>query len=315
MKLHPHPCTSARASDSNPESSAKVPEAPFPSFPTAVAYWSSSSSKLRKFQQPPKPEQPLIDVTRTMGAAGNPSPPWKRFIDITGCLLALPFLALCSLAMLILMKCISPGPLFFRQERIGYMGRRFKIYKFRTMKVGSDCAVHRNYTAQLISSNAAMMKLDSHGDTRLIPGAWVLRACGLDELPQIINVLRGEMSLVGPRPCVPSEFECYTRSQRRRCDCVPGLTGLWQVSGKNRTTFEQMVRLDLRYARQASFCLDLKIILLTVPALVGQLRDSRRLKTSSVSPSAERAQGDSSITPKSPTSQAPTVVTGCQVSC
>ncbi len=126
-----------------------------------------------------------------------------------------------------------------------------------------------------------MMKLDSKRDALLIPGAWLMRASGLDELPQIINVLRGEMSIVGPRPCLPTEAELYQPWQRERFTTMPGLTGLWQVSGKNRTTFDEMVRLDIRYARTKSWLLDLKIIFLTVPALVVQIQDTRSGRRSS----------------------------------
>jgi lipopolysaccharide/colanic/teichoic acid biosynthesis glycosyltransferase len=118
-----------------------------------------------------------------------------------------------------------------------------------------------------------MTKLDRRKDPRLIPLGASLRAIGLDELPQIINVLRGEMSLVGPRPCIPYEYELYEPWQQRRFDALPGLTGLWQVSGKNRTTFNQMIRLDIEYAERASLWLDLKIILKTLPALCLQCQD------------------------------------------
>jgi len=216
-------------------------------------------------------------------------PPWKRTIDLVGCALALPFLALGTLVMAIVTKRVSPGPVFFRQERVGLRGRRFKIYKFRTMNVGADTSVHQTYLKDLIGTNAPMVKLDASGDGRLIPGTWLLRASGLDELPQIINVLRGEMSLVGPRPCIPSEFDHYLPWQRQRCDAVPGLTGLWQVSGKNRTTFEQMIRFDIQYARELSLWLDLKIIFLTVPALLVQICDTRRARKSPAKPSHQSA--------------------------
>jgi lipopolysaccharide/colanic/teichoic acid biosynthesis glycosyltransferase len=127
-----------------------------------------------------------------------------------------------------------------------------------------------------------MVKMDSRGDSRLIPGGWILRASGLDELPQVINVLRGEMSMVGPRPCLPYEYDRYLPWQRDRFAAVPGLTGLWQVSGKNRTTFEEMIRLDIEYARRQSWWLDLKIMLLTVPALLQQIGDTRRGRKSAV---------------------------------
>lgn len=205
-----------------------------------------------------------------------PLPGWKRGIDIVCCIAALPLLAVCALAMTIVTKIVSPGPVFFRQERIGYKGRKFKIYKFRSMTLGADTSGHQDYYKDLIGTNAPMMKMDARGDTRLLPGAWMLRASGLDELPQLINVLRGEMSVVGPRPCIPSEFEQYLPWQQGRCDALPGLTGLWQVSGKNRTTFEEMIRLDLKYAHNFSLWLDLKIVALTIPALFRQIYDTRR---------------------------------------
>ena len=219
-----------------------------------------------------------LDVSSRLGSSGLPVPVWKRTIDLIGCVLALPVLGVCTVILTLVTKCVSPGPVFFRQERIGYMGRRFNLYKFRTMKMGADCTVHHRHAIELIRANAPMVKLDHKGDARLIPLGWWLRASGLDELPQIINVLRGEMSLVGPRPCLPVEFDQFLSWQRQRCDAVPGLTGLWQVSGKNRTTFEQMIRLDIHYFRKLSPCLDLKIILLTVPALLRQLRDTRRVR-------------------------------------
>jgi len=205
-----------------------------------------------------------------------PFPRWKRAIDLAACLAGLPLLGLSTLAMAVLTRCFSPGPVFYRQERIGWLGRRFMIFKFRTMKVGADCAVHQDYCRELIHTNAPMAKLDSRGDARLIPLAWVLRAAGLDELPQLINVLRGEMSLVGPRPCLPAEFEHYGEWPRKRCAVRPGLTGLWQVSGKNRTTFRQMIGYDLKYAEDCSWRLDLRIIFRTVPCLLGQVREGLR---------------------------------------
>jgi lipopolysaccharide/colanic/teichoic acid biosynthesis glycosyltransferase len=239
---------------------------------------------MRAWSAPMKAGRRQVDATLpendTLGGAEIPFPRWKRAIDLAACLLALPILGLCTLVMWLLTKRFAPGPVLFRQERIGHLGRRFSIYKFRTMKVGADCSIHQNYCKDLIHSNAPMVKLDSRGDARLIPMAWVLRASGLDELPQVINVLRGEMSLVGPRPCIPAEFEHYAPWQRRRCDARPGLTELWQVSGKNRTTFEQMIRLDIKYARELSFWLDLKIIFSTLPCLLAQVRDSRRARES-----------------------------------
>src|SRR5471030_3341288 len=137
------------------------------------------------------------------------SPTWKRMSDLTVCVLALPVLALVTLVMEIVMRIVSPGPVFFRQERVGYRGQRFYLYKFRSMKVNTDPRLHREHVRSLVGSNAPMVKIESKQNSCLIPGAWLLRASGLDELPQIINVLRGEMSMVGPRPCLPAEYEMY----------------------------------------------------------------------------------------------------------
>jgi len=202
-------------------------------------------------------------------------PSWKRALDLLGCLAALSLLLLCALAMAIVTKLVSPGPLLFRQERVGFKGRRYKIYKFRSMHVRADTVRHQHHFKELVASNAPMVKLDSRGDARLLPGAWLLRATGLDELPQVINVVRGEMSLVGPRPCLPTEAELYQPWQRERFDALPGLTGLWQVSGKNRTTFEEMMRLDIRYARTRTWVMDLRIIAMTIPALAVQVYDTK----------------------------------------
>ena len=187
-------------------------------------------------------------------------------------------LGLIAVAAAALTAIMSPGPIFFRQERVGYRGQKFSLYKFRTMHVRAETASHQTHFAELVRSNTPMQKLDARGDSRLVPGGWLLRASGLDELPQIINVLRGEMSIVGPRPSIPYEYEQYSLPQRQRFACVPGLTGLWQVSGKNRLTFEQMVHLDIEYTRRLSPWQDLKIMAMTVPALCIQILDSRRAK-------------------------------------
>jgi lipopolysaccharide/colanic/teichoic acid biosynthesis glycosyltransferase len=210
-----------------------------------------------------------------------PMPGWKRAIDVACCLAALPVFALFTLMMTLMMKIASPGPVFFRQERVGYRGRRFMCYKFRTMVVDADSRIHQRHCDELINSNAPMEKMDARRDSRVIPGGWLLRASGLDELPQIINVLEGDMSLIGPRPCVPYEYEKFLPWQRERFRAMPGLTGLWQVSGKNRTTFEEMLRLDIHYAQNLSLWLDLKIMLMTTPALIVQISDTSRARRSS----------------------------------
>jgi exopolysaccharide production protein ExoY len=220
-----------------------------------------------------------------------------RGLDLTGCLLALPVLSISVLLMTAVVRFTSPGPVFFRQERIGFGGRRFKIFKFRTMTVAADTTIHQRHFQALITSNAPMVKLDAQGDARLIPGGWLLRATGLDELPQVLNVLRGEMSLVGPRPCLPEEFEQYLPSQYERANARPGLTGLWQVSGKNRTTFEEMMRLDIHYVRNVSLLLYLKILLLTPWALIVQLYDTRRARRAFARPAPARSQPEIAPSP------------------
>jgi lipopolysaccharide/colanic/teichoic acid biosynthesis glycosyltransferase len=200
-------------------------------------------------------------------------PFWKRALDISCIIVAAPLLFPVMLGVAALIKIVSPGPALFRQERVGFRGRRFTCFKFRTMVVNADTRVHQGHLNYLMDSNVPMKKLDSKGDSRLIPCALLLRSLGLDELPQVFNILRGDMSLVGPRPCVPYEYESYAAEHRRRFDAVPGLTGLWQVSGKNRTTFEQMIQFDVDYARNKSLLLDLKIIFKTVPAIISQTRD------------------------------------------
>jgi len=199
------------------------------------------------------------------------SPVWKRITDLAVCALALPVLALLTLVMQIVLRIVSPGPVFFHQERVGYRGRRFYLYKFRSMKVNTDPRLHLNHVRSLVGSNAPMEKIEAKQNSCLIPGAWLLRASGLDELPQIINVLRGEMSMVGPRPCLPAEHEMYEPWQLERFETVPGLTGLWQVSGKNRTTFDEMIRLDIQYAKTKTWAMDVKIMLKTPLALLVQV--------------------------------------------
>lgn len=120
-----------------------------------------------------------------------------------------------------------------------------------------------------------MTKLDAAGDPRIIPLGRLLRASGLDELPQIFNVLLGDMSLVGPRPCTPHEFSCYEPWQRFRFNALPGLTGYWQVHGKNKTTFSQMIAMDIHYVRSMSFLMDLSIMLMTFPTILGQVLEVR----------------------------------------
>ena len=199
-------------------------------------------------------------------------PPWKRAVDIIGTLLCLLLLFPVMLLIAVYIKSVSPGPVFFRQQRLGFMGKQFCCWKFRTMKVNADTSCHKDYYRALISSGRTLNKLDDT-DNRIIPMGTVLRKTGLDELPQLFNVLCGDMSLVGPRPCIPYEAQNYKLWQCRRFDALPGLTGLWQVSGKNRTTFTEMMRYDIRYATEKSLSLDFMIFFKTIPAIIDQVMD------------------------------------------
>jgi lipopolysaccharide/colanic/teichoic acid biosynthesis glycosyltransferase len=209
--------------------------------------------------------EPLEEETATSLAF---LPAWKRFLDVTLVVLSTPVSIPVGMIVFVFIKIVSPGPAFFRQPRVGFMGGRFKCLKFRSMTVDADAGVHQAHLKWLMTANQLTRKLDFGGDERLIPGGMWLRAMGLDELPQLFNILRGEMSLVGPRPCMSYEFDLFSKRQKRRCEAPPGLTGLWQVSGKNNTTFEQMMELDLQYLREMSLWLDIKIIARTIPAIL-----------------------------------------------
>ena len=194
-------------------------------------------------------------------------PRWKRVFDLTLILVTAVFWLPLMVAIMYAIKIVSPGPVFFRQRRIGFRGRPFFILKFRSMKVNADTRMHERHVERLIEQGAPMIKLDAH-DKRLIPFGRVFRATGLDELPQIFNVIKGEMSLIGPRPCTPNEFERYQPAQKLRVIAPPGISGYWQVHGKNRTTFDQMIAMDLKYAREMSLRLDSLIVLQTLFVLL-----------------------------------------------
>jgi exopolysaccharide production protein ExoY len=199
-----------------------------------------------------------------------PIPSWKRPLDIALIVLFSPFLFPTLALIAVGIKVVSRGPVFFRQERIGLGCRRFECLKFRSMQVNTQTVSHQDHFKELVRTAVPMTKLDNLGDPRLIPLGALLRATGLDELPQVINVLCGEMSLVGPRPCTPYELPHYQAPQRERFDALPGVTGLWQVSGKNNTTFEEMIALDIRYKRRPSLWLDLVILMKTPAVIIGQ---------------------------------------------
>lgn len=208
----------------------------------------------------------------------SPLPGWKRATDIVGALSGLFLLSPLLLLIALLIKVVSPGPIIFAQIRVGYLGKPLRLWKFRTMKLDVDTSAHQQLLSNLVTSDQPVTKLDMHNDPRIIPLGTILRVLGLDELPQLFNVLRGDMSLVGPRPCLPYEPQQYLLWQTRRFDAIPGLTGLWQVSGKNRTTYKEMVRLDITYARTISFWLDVKILLKTLPAIMVQFSDLLSVK-------------------------------------
>jgi lipopolysaccharide/colanic/teichoic acid biosynthesis glycosyltransferase len=201
----------------------------------------------------------------------------KRLTDIVGSALGLLIAAPLFLAIALIIKLTSKGPVFFRQQRIGHFGKPFVFLKFRSMYLNNDPKIHLDYIRQLISGKAERQSSNGNGhgvykltaDPRVTRVGAFLRRTSLDELPQLINVLRGEMSLVGPRPPIPYEVDTYQTWHRRRVlEAKPGITGLWQVSGRSRVGFDEMVRLDVRYAMQRSFWLDLKILLLTPRAVI-----------------------------------------------
>ncbi len=170
----------------------------------------------------------------------------------------------------------SPGPVLFRQPRIGAKGREFTFLKFRSMRVDADPSIHREYVAKFINGeaeqhkagNGSMFKLVA--DPRVTRAGQFLRKTSLDELPQLFNVVRGNMSLVGPRPPIPYELENYRPEHYRRLAVKPGITGLWQISGRSHTTFEEMIALDLEYIRRASLLTDLSVLIKTLPVVLNQ---------------------------------------------
>ncbi|HKV60701.1 MAG TPA: sugar transferase [Candidatus Acidoferrum sp.] len=211
---------------------------------------------------------------------------WKRVFDLL--FAGLIALALSPLFLLIafLIKLDSEGPVFFKQERVGtkrwrlghqsvWLIEHFEVYKFRSMVRDADNSVHEAYIREFVegraratSENGGKFKLTN--DARITRVGWFLRKFSLDELPQLFNVLKGEMSLVGPRPVPPYEVAGYREGHHQRLAAIPGITGIWQVNGRGRVTFEEMMRMDIEYVRRASFWLDLKILFLTIPAVISR---------------------------------------------
>lgn len=196
----------------------------------------------------------------------------KRAIDIVGSIVALTGFAPFFLVISAIIKLTSKGPVFFRQQRVGQHGKPFTLLKFRSMYANNDPAIHKDYVKSLICSVEGGQQHDCpegqvfkiQNDPRITPFGSLLRKTSLDELPQFLNVLRGDMSLVGPRPPIPYEIENYEIWHRRRIfDMKPGITGIWQVQGRSRTTFNEMVRLDVQYLTNWSVWLDIKLLLKT----------------------------------------------------
>ena len=226
---------------------------------------------------PGRPSNPALYPDLSNQASGKqPLLVLKRSIDIVGglilSLICLPFCVIIAIAI----KATSKGPVLFRQMRVGQHGKQFLFLKFRSMYVDNDHSIHREYVTKLINKethDGGMLKSDTvyklTGDKRITPIGRFLRRTSLDELPQFLNVLRGEMSLVGPRPPIPYELAAYQTWHRRRLlEVKPGVTGLWQVTGRSTVDFDAMVRLDLRYATSWSPWLDIKILLRTPLAVI-----------------------------------------------
>jgi lipopolysaccharide/colanic/teichoic acid biosynthesis glycosyltransferase len=197
---------------------------------------------------------------------------FKRIIDVAGSAVGLAVLAPFFLIISILVKISSKGPVFFRQERIGRYGKKFVFIKFRTMYADNDPSIHKKFVTDFICDRDGCHAQDGERkkiykitrDPRVTPLGRVLRKASIDELPQLYNVMKGEMSLVGPRPPIPYEFDTYDVWHKRRVmEVKPGITGLWQVGGRSRTTFDEMVRLDIQYQKEWSIWMDIKILLKT----------------------------------------------------
>lgn len=227
--------------------------------PDSAANWQKWSGLYRDLQE----EESGKRISRAV----------KRGLDVVGSATTLFVLLPLMSVIALLIKLSSRGPVFFRQPRVGHRGIPFTMLKFRTMRDSNDGNLHRQFVQRFIAGKtnipepAPVYKIEN--DPRVTRIGKLLRKTSLDELPQFWNVLKGEMSLVGPRPPIPYEVECYDIwHQRRILEAKPGITGLWQVTGRSRTTFNDMVRLDLRYAKSWSIWLDVKILFQTPRAII-----------------------------------------------
>lgn len=277
--IHDYPCI--HTPDSNATCTGKV-SADTPSRHRGAA------ERWRNDRPPHDAGQAAPDAERHAlreAPARCPLPLWKRTIDIVGAALGLLLLSPLFLVVGLFIKSVSKGPVFFRQERVGHMGTTFRMWKFRTYEHNAGGTQHEQYVKNLIDSarqsedatQAPMHKLDNAPG--IIPFGNVLRKACIDELPQLINVLVGDMSLIGPRPPIGYEVRQYANWHNKRLRAIPGMTGLWQVNGKNRLTFNEMVRLDIRYSRALSPWLDLGILLKTPLTIASQVLDSLRGKS------------------------------------
>ena len=248
--------------------------------------WQSQRPETHWQAQPAQTERRALQIEQTVEHdTSNQDPPkleklmahampfWKRSLDIFGASFAILLFFPLLVGIAIAIKISSPGPVFFRQSRAGYLGRSFTIWKFRTMKVDVDTTQHQRYVNDLLKNGKPMYKLEDK-DPQVIPFGNVLRKSGLDEVPQLINVLKGEMSLVGPRPDVFYAVDNYKEWHHARGGAYPGITGLWQVKGKNNTSYDRMMSLDIKYARNLSLWLDVKIIIKTPISILMQIKEA-----------------------------------------
>lgn len=216
---------------------------------------------------------PLQAGADERSVAPRSMPADKRLLDLAIASVCLILVAPLLAAVAVIVRVTSPGPAFFRQPRVGLGRREFVLYKFRTMYDGSPSDVHREYVSKLLTDDhppaggeEGLYKLED--DPRITPVGRMLRRTSIDELPQLFNVLRGDMSLVGPRPVIAWEAELIGAAHARRFEATPGITGLWQVSGRNALTMRQGFELDVEYLRKRSLLFDLLILLKTVPVVI-----------------------------------------------
>ena len=210
----------------------------------------------------------------TPQAVRRPVPWWKRAADVTVSAVGLVVLSPLLLAIAVGVKLSSPGPVLFKQVRAGFDGRHFIMWKFRSLRAGAEQSPHQDLVKKLIRQEAgeALPWREFDVDPRVTRIGRLLRKSSLDELPQFVNILRGDMSLIGPRPPVPYEVAEYLPWHHERLKARPGMTGLWQIIGRNTGTFDEMVRTDIRYINEMSPLLDFKIFFGTLPAALRHFR-------------------------------------------